>query len=232
MLLGTHQRLQHFPTISDINIAGSTVTLSDKITTLGVTIDSTLSFNPHVSNVCKTAYFHLQALKHIRPVLTQDMAMSIAVSFVQSRLDYANSLLYHVSDHNLNKLQRVHNMAARLVLRNKQISSSNSLSHLHWLPVSKRIDFKIATTTYKLLSTEQPAYLRSLINYETYTHLTRRSDQRLLHQPFCRTATGQRAFSSASPSVYNAIPLTIRSAPSIESFKRQLKTFYFNSPSY
>ena len=171
----------------------------------------------------------MRALKHIRPVLTQDMANSIAVSLVQSRLDYANSLLYNTSDHNINKLQRVQNMAARLVLCKKHISSSQSLSQLHWLPVSKRIDFKIATLTYKLLSTQQPAYLRSLINYQSYSRETRTSKLKLLYQPFRRTDTGMRAFSSASPSVYNSIPLAIKSAPSVESFKRQLKTFYFTS---
>jgi hypothetical protein len=232
ILLGTQQRLHHFPAISNINIAGSAIDLSDKFTTLGVTIDSTLSFKPHVSNICKAAYFHLQALKHIRPVITHDMAMSIAVALVQSRLDYANSLPYNTSAYNINKLQRVQNMAARLVLRNWQISSADSLSQLHWLPVSKRIDFKIATLTYKLLSTEQPGYLRSLINYKTRSYVTRTTDKRLLHQPFLHTVTGECAFSSASPAVYNAIPLEIRSAPSVDSFKRQLKTFYFNSLSH
>ena len=122
-----------------------------------VTLDSTLSnLNPHVTNVCKSAYFHLQALKHIRPVLTNDMANSI-VALVQSRLDYANSILYHTSSYNISKLQRVQNMAARLVVSNKHLSSSDYLSYLHWLPVCKRIDFKIATLTYKLLNHQQPA---------------------------------------------------------------------------
>ncbi len=152
--------------------------------------------------------------------------MSIAVSLVQSRLDYANSLLYQTSSYNISKLQRVQNTAARLVLRNSKISSFDALSQLHWLPINKRIDFKIATVTYKLLSTQQPAYLRSLINYETRAYATRSTEQRRLRQPFLHTVTGQRAFSSASPCVYNAIPLNIRLAPSIESFKRQLKTFY------
>ena len=95
-------------------LCNSVINLSDKITTLEVTIDSTLSLKPHVSNICKTAYFHLQALKHIRPVLTHDMAMSIAVAMVQSRLDYANSLLYNTSACNINKLQCVQNMVAGL----------------------------------------------------------------------------------------------------------------------
>jgi hypothetical protein len=61
--------------------------LSDEISTLGVTLDSTPSFNSHVSNVCKASYSHLQALKYIHLILTKDIALYIAVALVQSRLD-------------------------------------------------------------------------------------------------------------------------------------------------
>jgi hypothetical protein len=38
ILFGTQPRLQHFPSIYSINISGSAVGLSDKITSLGVTL--------------------------------------------------------------------------------------------------------------------------------------------------------------------------------------------------
>jgi len=100
-----------------------------------------LLFLTIVSSICKSSYFHLQALKHIRPVLTDEMALSIAVALVQSRLDYANSLLYRTSARIIHKRQRVQNMASRLVLRNN-LSSAAALAQLHWLPINKRIEFK------------------------------------------------------------------------------------------
>jgi hypothetical protein len=129
--LNTQQQLHHFPSISSINISGSVVSLSDKISNLGVTLNSTLSLNPHVSNVCKASYSHLQALKHFRPILIKDMALSTAVALVQSRLDYANSILYRISSHDIKKLQRVQTMAAWLVVSNRQIPATDLLSHLH-----------------------------------------------------------------------------------------------------
>jgi len=40
-----------------------------------------------------SSYFHLRALRHISSMLTDDMAKSVAVPLVSSRLEYANSVL-------------------------------------------------------------------------------------------------------------------------------------------
>jgi len=100
-LLGSSRRLQSFPVIHDVSIASSVLPTTNKVTTLGVILDSKLTFDAHVSSVCRNAHFHLQALCHIRSSLTTDMATSIAVALIQSCLDYANSLLYRVSSLNL-----------------------------------------------------------------------------------------------------------------------------------
>ena len=73
----------------------------------------------------------------------QDMAISVAVAIVQSRLDYCNSLLYDISTFYINKLQRVQNLAARLAFNDWHSSSHVFVSKLHWLPVLSRIKFKI-----------------------------------------------------------------------------------------
>jgi hypothetical protein len=74
---------------------------------------------------------HLQALEHIRPIVDKDIALSIAVALVQSRLYYGNFALYHISFHIINKLQHVQTMAALLVLGNRQNSTTELLSHPH-----------------------------------------------------------------------------------------------------
>jgi len=37
---------------------------SNSVKSLGVVIDSTLSFNQYVNNICKSAHFHIRALRH------------------------------------------------------------------------------------------------------------------------------------------------------------------------
>ena len=157
------------------------------------------------------------------------MAKAVATSLVQSRLDYANSILLGTSESNIGRLQRIQNSAARIALNQSysRIHSSQLLSELHWLPIQYRTQFKLAVITYKTLSVNQPSYLLSkLVRYQP-TRSLRSSDQQLLCKPFCATEFGKRAFSYAAPHIWNNLPLNIRLAPSISSFKHHLKTFYF-----
>lgn len=231
ILFGTRQRLETIPGIGSVDVAGETVSLSNVITTLGLTLDSNLSFSSHINSVSKSCYFHIKALRHIRSSLPDDVCANVAAAIVQSRLDYANSLLYKAADRHLNSLQRVQNCLARVVLPNSSsLSSPHLLYTLHWLPVNRRIDFKIAVLTYNTLLFHQPAYIADLVSYYVPSRALRSSDHALLCQPRTRTAFGSRAFSSAAPRVWNAIPLNIRLLPSLNTFKRQLKTHYFYSP--
>jgi len=46
--------------------------------------------------------------------------------------------------------------------------------------------------------------------------------------PRTRTKFGDRAFSVAGPTVWNSLPESVRSAETLASFKRKLKTYLFN----
>ena len=157
--------------------------------------------------------------------------LEVGTALIQSRLDYSNSELYGTSISNLHKLQMVQNALARTITRSpRSVPTSQLLSNLHWLPIHKRINFKVAILTYKVLSTQQPAYLYNLISYHQPSRSLRSSSQSLLQVPRVKTDFGRRAFSSAAPQIWNHIPAAIKVSPSLDSFKRHLRTHYFTSP--
>jgi len=108
-------------------------------------------------------------------------------------------------------------------------SLQDLMNQLQWLPIRARIDFKITTLTYKALSSGQPAYLRELISPYTPSRQLRSSDQSLLTIPRTNLTISQCAFSCSSPVIWNSIPLSVRNAPTISTFKRRLKSFHFRS---
>ena len=66
-------------------------------------MDCRLALSDRISNVCRSTDFHIRALRHIRPALTEDMAKTLAVSMVHTRLDYANSVV-----HGRTNIKRLH----------------------------------------------------------------------------------------------------------------------------
>ena len=93
----------------------SDIKVSTSLQLLGVTLDSTLSFDEHINNIIKNCNYHLQALRHLRSSVTTEVANMLGCSIIGSRIDYCNSLFAGMSDKNFNKLQRIQNRAARIV---------------------------------------------------------------------------------------------------------------------
>ena len=86
----------------------------------------------------------------MRSYLTESTTARLVSSFITSRLDYCNATLTGLPAVEINRLQRVQNNAARLVLKKSQRDNvSPLLQRLHWLPIPARIDDKIATFAYR-----------------------------------------------------------------------------------
>ena len=103
---------------------------------------------------------------------------------------------------------------------------------VHWLPVCRRIRFKIALITYKSLSTNQPSYLRNLLHPHRPSRSLRSTSQNRLCIPSCTTNFRRRAFSFFSATtVWNKLPAAIRESNTLDTFKRRLKTHLTSLPS-
>ncbi len=73
----------------------------------GCYIRQQLVFEKHISNVTKTAFFHLRNIAKLRNVLPVSDAEKLVHAFMTSRLDYCNALLGGCPASSINKLQVV-----------------------------------------------------------------------------------------------------------------------------
>jgi len=102
----------------------------------------------------------MTALRHVRSTLTEHTAAALAVTLVQSCMDYADSILYKTSISNIRKLQRAENTLAWVVLPNLQSTPVSSLLiRFHLVLLTSHIKCKLATITCKSLSVAQLTYL-------------------------------------------------------------------------
>ena len=162
--------------------------------------------------------------------LSLSVAKTIATALVSSILDYCNSLLYNTANKDIARLQRVQNCLARVVTRSPRFSSSVPLlKSLHWLPVHYRIIFKICTISYQALASKQPTYLNSMLTPARNSRELRSTSSNPLYNPRVKTKAGTRAFSVAAPTLWNSLPVSVKSEGNIVSFRRRLKTYLFNA---
>jgi len=120
------------------------------------------------------------------------------------------------------------NNTARTVLRHTvSVPYQQLCYHLHWLPLSFCINYKIATLTYTVVACNQPLYLSHSLFPYTPAHTLHSQDKHLFTVPTVSTVTGRRGFSYTMPSIWNEIHLKIRNGSFLASFKKQLKNTLF-----
>lgn len=232
-MISTRQKLSQLPPSLSLQLCNTSIPISGSAKNLGVHLDSTLSMQNFVTQTAKSCYYHLRRISLIRKYLSIEATVKLVLCFTMSRIDYCNSLLSGVNESSINTLQRIQNNAARLVLKKKKTEHiSPLLSQLHWLPVSKRIQYKLDTICYKCLNKAAPDYLTSLLNIYTPSRTLRSaSDPLILRTPRTKLSTfGPRAFSVSGPHSWNKLPLSVRQQPTFSTFKTSLKTHLFSSP--
>ena len=158
------------------------------------------------------------------------MLLKKPFAFISSRLDNANSLLYGLPDYQIKRLQRIQNTAARILTRTaKHDHITPVLKELHWLPVEKRIMYKIILLTYRCLHNLAPPYLSCLLELHESERNLRSTQKFLLKAPKSnKKSFGDRAFTNAAPRLWNSLPLQIRQCKTLSSFKTNLKTHLFS----
>ena len=253
LLVGTRQQLDKLDSCS-ITVGNNRISPSPCVKNLGSWFDSNLSMTDHINKACNAAFYHLHNLRRIKKYLSRDSLITLVHAFITSRLDYCNGLLFGLPNVQIAKLQRVQNAAARLILGIGKFSHiTQALYELHWLPVSLRIDYKILLLTFKCIYGLAPT--SDVISVKSNSLYNLRSTGKLLlDHPKGKMLTTlvARSFSAATPKLWNnnnnngiyialihrcskrlnELPVELRQATSLNSFKSRLKTYLFNKYFY
>jgi len=245
LLIGLPAQLSKISDPSLLMPSNVTITPAQSARNLGIIFDSTLSMSDHISSVSKSCFLCIRDLRRIRNTLDFSTARTIATSLIHSKLDYCNSLFLNLPQSQLGRLQLILNSSARAVSKTPKFAHiSPVLKSLHWLKIEQRIQYKVASITYKVLQSKQPSYLHCLLNVQS-NRTTRSSNVITLQRPSVRSRLKltDRSFTHHAPVLWNSLPKQLRqpSAPpslgtatessllalSSHQFHSKLKTFLF-----
>jgi len=187
----------------------------------------------HVSALCRSGFYHLRQLRPVTRSLTPAAAQTVVQAFISRRLDHCNSLLYGVSENLMRRVQSVKNAVARLLTgARRRDHISPVLRRLHWLPVRRRIDFKLAFLVHLSLAGQAPHYLAEDIHLVAAGpgRQFRSSTDRSCSVPLTYSTSGDRSFAAAGTRVWNSLPSNLCDEKlSFRSFRRLLKTHWFTA---
>ena len=182
-----------------------------------------MTFSPHISSCIAQGYHLIRNIAAIRKYISCDHLKTLVNAVIIAKIDNCNSLMYGISSDDTDRLQKFQNSCARLIyMKRKYDHISGTLKELHWLPSEARPYFKLLCYVFKSIHDLAPPYLSELITI-------RRNHDLSLSVPWRESRTGDRAFSSAGPRLWNALPVSIRLAGTLDKFKSQLKHHLFSS---
>jgi len=210
----------------------TSIKVAESARDLGVTLDAELTMSAHVTALCRFGFFQLRQLRPFVRSLIMEAAKTLVQAFISCRLDYCNSLLYGVTDNVTRRVQSLQNAAARLITgarRHDHITLV--LCQLHWLPVRRRVEFKLACSVHQALCGQMSMYLAGDIRLipEGNRLSLRSSFDNMCAVLRTYNSFGDRSFGAAGPRIWNNLPRGLRTLDiSYKHFKTLLKTYMFD----
>ena len=87
-----------------VRVGDTDITSVNSVKNLGVIFDSAMNMEQHLNSVCRSGYYQLRNIGHIRRYLTNDATQPLVNRLVASRLDYCNALLSGLHQTSINNI--------------------------------------------------------------------------------------------------------------------------------
>ena len=176
---------------------------------LGITIDSNLTFENHINNICKKASQKLNALARVAPYMNMQQSRIIMKSFVTSQFGYCPLIwMFHSRLFNT-KINSIHERALRITYEDHISTFHELLNKENSVSIHHRIVQALATEMFKIYRDLSPDILReifvpkiSLYNFRKNNTFERRQIHSVYH--------GTESLSFQDPKVWNLMPLELK----------------------
>ena len=227
MYVASKQRLGQLTVLPKFKAKNQFLHLRDGSTYLGMIIDQNLSWEEHISHLCKKLRPKVGMFFRLRHILSPQMLKTVYFTLVQSLIDYGITIWGSANQTNIKSVQRLQSRCARLLTGYfyHDISSLVILSQLGLLNVKQRYSFFICIMVYKSLNDSMPNHICDTLTFlrDCHNHDTR--NELLLKIPFSRSSYGKRTFANVGSCLWNNLPNVLKSSHNISTFRKNLHNF-------
>ena len=82
---------------------------------LGLWVKKRLSWDDQILELCRKMYYYFHIFRRLRKILSTALLLNIYKAYVQSKTDYRLSIWGCTTEVNLNSVQRIQNLLARII---------------------------------------------------------------------------------------------------------------------
>ena len=209
-------------------------TPSSSVKYLGITLNSTLYFDNHITLLIKTILHFQYNIRKSRPFIDYHTAKLLTHSLVLSRINYCKTFLIITKMPSITKLDRIIKIFIRTIYQLKTTDYTTSVTNLrvNWLNLTQQINYKALTLLHKILITTEPTPIFDDFIYSNNTLLLRSSYTPILEEPpYKFTKFGKKTFHRKASNIWNRLPKNLmKTDMSFTIFKKRIKKYIIDNP--
>ena len=209
-----------------ITIDGSIVKQVDNVKFLGLTIDSCITWKPHIDLLCSKVAKTIGILHKIKHFVPQNVLKILYNSLIFSNLSYCNLVWGNTYNCYLNRIYILQKRAIRLITRSDfSIEISDLFKSLNTLSVFNIHKHQLGVFMYKINNNMLPSKFTRLfkLNDTVHNYFTRNSSN--YHVVRTNTDIGEKSLVFVGTHFWNKLPPSLKNCCSITIFRSKLKTF-------
>ena len=190
---------------------------------LGVTIDSNLSFEKHINNICKKASHKLNALARISGYMNIHKRRTIMKSFITSQFGYCPLVWMFHSRRLNNKINSIHERALRIITYGDNVSTFQQLLQKdNTVSIHHRNIQTLAIEMFKVSKDLSPSIVKEIFQ-ERRIPYNLRNENSFVARHVNSVYHGTESLSFLGPKIWELVPPDLKSLESLEAFKTRIK---------
>ena len=194
---------------------------------LGVEIDEHLNWEKHIECIASKVSSGIGALKKLKEFVNRDTLVLVYNALIQPHFDYCCEVWDELGKGLSERLQKLQNRAARLIMNFKNEHGQSVLARtaLGWTSLEERRSLMKAKLMYKTVNQLAPQRLCNIFQFSNnVTSYNLRGSSNGLFIPRPRTEFLKKSFSYSGAKLWNKIPEDIRNSSSYNLFCQNLSS--------
>ena len=204
-----------------INIDGNQILNSKSEKLLGITIDNKLTFDEHVSGLCKKASQKLHALARVAKYMSTKKLRVIMKAFINSQFGYCPLVWMFHSRLLNNRINKIHERALRIVFKDNNATFNELLERDGSVTIHERNIQTLATEMFKAYNGMLPPILKGVFPLKEHAQYCTKFPFKTRNVK--TVAYGTETLGYLGPKIWQLLPEYIKNANNLKDFKTKIK---------